>query len=135
MTDDICDVTDAMWAQYAAALLREAVGDDFDAATQVFSIGSVLLFVDVAAADPAIANYSVFRLGNSIPPWSGSYIATTPASTQQLHFLWKRVTDSKLRLAEFRFLPPFGRCPREPPAPGPTATPLHVRCRTRNIRL
>lgn len=87
MTDDIIDVTDAMWEQYAAALLREAVGDDFDAATQAFSIGSILLFVDVAAVDPAIANYAVFRLGNSIPAWSGSYIAASTLFTSYWSFL------------------------------------------------
>ena len=64
MTDDNTDVTDTMWDQYATALLWEAVGDDFDAATQAFSVSSILLFVGVAAVDPAIANYAVFRLGN-----------------------------------------------------------------------
>jgi hypothetical protein len=87
MTDDMNDGTDTMWAQYAAALLHEAVGDDFDAATQAFSIGSILLFVDVAAADPAVANYAVFRLGNNIPPWSGSYIAASTLFTSYWSFL------------------------------------------------
>lgn len=87
MTDDITDVTDTMWHQYATALLWEAVGDDFDAATQAFSIGSMLLFVDVAAVDPARANYAVFRLGNSIPPWSGSYIADSTLFTSYWTFL------------------------------------------------
>jgi hypothetical protein len=87
MTDDVNDGTDTLWQQYAAALLREAVGDDFDAATQAFSIGSILLFVDVAAADPAIANYAVFSLGNSIPPWSGSYIAASTLFTSYWSYL------------------------------------------------
>lgn len=87
MTDDIVDVTETMWERYAAALLRAAVGDDFDADTQAFTIGSILLFVDVAAADPAIANYAVFRLGNSIPPWSGSYVPASTLFTSYWSFL------------------------------------------------
>ncbi len=87
MTDDNTDVTDTMWDQYATALLWEAVGDDFDAATQAFSVSSILLFVGVAAVDPAIANYAVFRLGNNIPPWSGSYIAASNLFTSYWTFL------------------------------------------------
>ncbi len=87
MTDDNTDVTDTMWDQYATALLWEAVGDNFDAATQAFSVSSILLFVGVAAVDPAIANYAVFRLGNNIPPWSGSYIAASNLFTSYWTFL------------------------------------------------
>ena len=75
------------WNAYASAVMQQVFGNNFDPDTSTFSLAGQTLNVDLANADPAISNTSVFGIGNTIPAAGGAYVASSSLVSSYFSFL------------------------------------------------
>lgn len=75
------------WNAYALAVMQQVFGNNFDPDTTTFSLAGQTLNVDLANADPAISNASVFGIGNTIPVAGGAYVAGSNLVSSYFSFL------------------------------------------------
>lgn len=128
MIDDNNSVIDSqIWKIYADAILRKAlegggVENGFDPARQHFSVGSTMLFVDVANTEPDRANTAVFITANSLPAESAAYVADGDLFTSYWLFLnyammglkhpvFSELSNTKLLAPLRQRIPPMPRRP------------------------
>jgi hypothetical protein len=75
------------WNAYASAIMEQVFGNNFDPDESTFSLAGQTLNVDLANADPAISNASVFGIGNTIPAPGGAYVAGSSLISSYFSFL------------------------------------------------
>lgn len=75
------------WNAYASAIMDQVFGNNFNPDVSTFSLAGQTLNVDLANADPAISNASVFGIGNTIPAPGGAYVAGSSLISSYFSFL------------------------------------------------